>query len=137
MHPAAKKVLESLREHWTGLTLFVDRPWLAMDNNCAERALRPQVVGRKNSYFSGAKWSADLHADLTTVFFTLERNGFNVRTWLTDYLAQCAVLGGKPPPDISGVLPWSARPSDRKRWTQPLPPAPSPPTPEHRYRGSG
>jgi transposase len=137
VHPAAKKVLESLREHWTGLTLFVDRPWLAMDNNCAERALRPQVVGRKNSYFSGAKWSADLHADLTTVFYTLERNGFNVRTWLTDYLAQCAVLGGKPPSDISRFLPWKAQPPDRKRWTQPLPPAPSPPTPEHRYRGSG
>ena len=137
MHPAARKVLESLREHWTGLTLFVDRPWLDMDNNCAERALRPQVVSRKNSYFSGAAWSADLHADLTTVFYTLERNGFNVRTWLTDYLAQCAVLGGKPPPDISGFLPWNAQPRDRKRWTQPLPPAPSPPTPEHRYRGSG
>jgi transposase len=137
VHPAARKVLESLREHWTGLTLFVDRPWLDMDNNCAERALRPQVVGRKNSYFSGAKWSADLHADLTTVFSTLERNGFNVRTWLTDYLAQCAVLGGKPPPDISGFLPWNALSRERKRWTQPLPPAPSPLTPEHRYRGSG
>ena len=104
-HPAAVKVLKSLGEHWTGLTLFVDRPWLPMDNNCAERELRPQVVGRKNYYFSGAAWSAALHADLAAIFFTLERNGLNVRTWLTDYLAQCAVLNGKPPADIRGFLP--------------------------------
>jgi transposase len=125
------------RKLWPGLERYPTIGASPIDNNCAERALRPQVVGRKNSYFSGAAWSADLHADLTTVFYTLELNGFNVRTWLTDYLAQCAILGGKPPPDISGFLPWNAQPRDRKRWTQPLPPAPSPPTPEHQYRGSG
>ena len=35
-----KKVLTSLRNHWSGLIRFVDQPDLPMDNNQAERALR-------------------------------------------------------------------------------------------------
>ena len=42
-----KKVLTSLRKHWSGLIRFVDQPELPMDNNQAERALRGPVVGRK------------------------------------------------------------------------------------------
>ena len=33
-------MLRSLRNHWQGLTLFVENPDLPMDNNQAERALR-------------------------------------------------------------------------------------------------
>ena len=54
---ACAKVLRSLRNHWQGLTLFVEDPDLPMDNNQAERALRGPVVGRKNYYGSGAQWS--------------------------------------------------------------------------------
>jgi transposase len=32
--------LESLKAHWSGLTVFVDRPHVPMSNNEAERALR-------------------------------------------------------------------------------------------------
>ena len=51
---ACAKVLRSLRNHWQGLTLFVEDPDLPMDNNQAERALRGPVVGRKNYYGSTA-----------------------------------------------------------------------------------
>ena len=47
------------RNHWQGLTLFVEDPDLPMDNNQAERALRGPVVGRKNYYGSGAQWSGE------------------------------------------------------------------------------
>jgi len=43
-----RKILESLREHWAGLTLFLDHPEIPLDNNGAERAARPAAVGRKN-----------------------------------------------------------------------------------------
>ena len=59
-----KKVLTSLRNHWSGLIRFVDHPDLPMDNNQAERALRGPVVGRKNYYGSGATWSGQLTATL-------------------------------------------------------------------------
>jgi transposase len=48
LHRAKAKVLTSLHNHWDGLTVFVERPEVAMDTNAAERALRPPVVGRKN-----------------------------------------------------------------------------------------
>jgi hypothetical protein len=41
-------------EHGEGLTWFVEPAAVAMDNNAAERVERGPVVGRKNSYGSGA-----------------------------------------------------------------------------------
>ena len=55
LHRAKRKVLSSLQNHWDGLTVFVERPEVAMDNNTAERALRNPVVGRKNYYGSGQR----------------------------------------------------------------------------------
>lgn len=40
----ARKVLQSMAEHWSGLTVFVDAPWVPMDNNAAERDLRGPVM---------------------------------------------------------------------------------------------
>ena len=45
--------------HWAGLTVFVDHPWVPMDNNVAERDARLAVVGRKNFYGSGASGRAN------------------------------------------------------------------------------
>ena len=36
LHPAKRQVLESLHNHWSGLTVFVARPEVALDNNSAE-----------------------------------------------------------------------------------------------------
>ena len=100
---ACAKVLRSLRNHWEGLTLFVEDPDLPMDNNQAERALRGPVVGRKNYYGSGAQWSGELSATLFSLFHTLERWQINPRTWLTEYLNACAVAGGRVPEDYRAV----------------------------------
>ena len=40
--PAAK-VLQSMKNHWSGLTVLVQHPWVPMDNNVAERAARLPV----------------------------------------------------------------------------------------------
>ena len=48
LNAPARKVLQSMAGHWSGLTVFVDAPWVPMDNNAAERDLRGPVVGRKN-----------------------------------------------------------------------------------------
>ena len=104
---ACAKVLKSLRNHWQGLTRFVDDPDLPMDNNQAERALRGPVVGRKNYYGSGARWSGELCATLFSLFHTLERWQVNPRTWLTEYLSACAGAGGRVPEDYQRFLPWN------------------------------
>ena len=85
-----EKVLESLQEHWDGLTVFVEHPEVPMDNNTAERVERGPVVGRKNNYGSGAVWAGELAAMLFSVFQTLCLWDINPRVWLTAYLQACA-----------------------------------------------
>jgi transposase len=101
------KVLVSLQEHWSGLTLFVDDPRIPMDNNISERRLRGPAVGRKNYYGSGADWSGRLAAMLFSIFATLKLWQVNPRLWLRWYLDSCAAAGGQSPPDIQPFLPWN------------------------------
>jgi transposase len=101
------KVLTSLREHWSGLTLFVEDRRIPMDNNLSERRLRGPALGRKNYYGSGALWSGRLAAALFSILATLELWGLNRRLWLQWYLQSCAEAGGKAPKDVEPFLPWN------------------------------
>ena len=101
----AQKVLNSLKNHWEGLTRFVKTPAIPMDNNAAERAIRTGVVGRKNYYGSGSAWSADLTAFLFSIFMTLKLWDINPKTWLSCYLQACAKNGRKSPEDLLIICP--------------------------------
>jgi transposase len=117
LHPARRKVLESLGDHWTGLTVFVDHPEVPMDNNTAERAQRGPVVGRKNYYGSGAVWAGRLAALMFSLLQTLCLWQLNPRSWLTAYLTACAEAGGEVPEDVERFLPWNLSDEDRRRWS--------------------
>ena len=101
--------LESLKTHWSGLTVFVDRPYVPMSNNEAERALRDAVLGRKSYYGSRALWSGYLTSWLFTIYATLEQNGIDPHRWMGEYLHACAKNNGLPPPDkeLQRFLPWN------------------------------
>ena len=99
-----RKVLESLRAHWDGLTLFVDDPRIPMDNNTSERRARGPAVARKNFYGSGSQWSGQLAAAVFSIFATLSLWKLNPRKWLTWYFEQCAAAGGKVPGEHSTIL---------------------------------
>ena len=116
LHPACRKTLESLGDHWTGLTVFVEHPEVPMDNNTAERAQRGPVVGRKNYYGSGAIWAGQLASTLFSLFQTLALWNLNPRLWLQAYLEGCAQAGGKAPADLSDYLPWNLKPHQRQAW---------------------
>jgi transposase len=117
IQPARQKVLESLGNHWTGLTVFVEHPEVPMDNNAVERTERGPVVGRKNYYGSGAVWSGQLAALLFSLFATLKLWELNPRSWLTAYLTACAAAGGKVPADVSAYLPWNLSAEQREVWS--------------------
>jgi transposase len=102
----ALKVLRSLHNHWQGLILVVEQPWLPLDNNAAERALRPAVVGRKNFYGSGSQWSGEVGATLMSLLMTVRLWKINARAWLSAYLNACATEGGRAPSDLSAFVPW-------------------------------
>lgn len=102
----ARKALNNLVTYWAGLTVFIEHPWLDLDNNAAERALRPAVVGRKNFYGSGSEWSAALAADMLGLLMTARRWKLHVRRWLHEYLQACADAGGRAPEDLAPFVPW-------------------------------
>jgi transposase len=117
---SCRKVLTSLREHWDGLTRFLDDPRIPLDNNASERQVRGPALGRKNYYGSGAMWSGRLAAMLFSLSATLTMAKINIRTWLTWYLESCAENGGRIPADINPFLPWKM--SEEKRREQALDP---------------
>jgi len=110
---AARKVLESMRTHWAGLTVFVEHPEVPLDNNAAERAERGPVVGRKNYYGSGAVWAGQLAAVMFSVLETLRLWGLNAQQWLTGYLTACAENGGQALPELRRWLPWQMTEAER------------------------
>jgi transposase len=126
LHLVKHKVLRSLHTHWDGLTVFVGRPEVAMDNNSAERILRNPVVGRKNYYGSGSVWSAHLAARMFSVLQTVLLWGLNPHHWLSAFLHACAEHGGKSPTDLSAFLPWQMAPERREEIARPGP-VPLPP----------
>lgn len=121
LHLGKQKVLSSLHNHWDGLTVFVERPEVAMDNNTAERVLRNPVVGRKNYYGSGRVWSAHLAAMLFSVIQTVLLWGLNPHHWLHAFLQACADHGGQGPADLSSCVPGQMTAERREALARPMP----------------
>ena len=102
-----RKILQSMENHWRGLTLFVEHPQIPMDNNGAERAARTVAVSRKNYYGSGSKWSGQLLAMLLSLLQTLRLHKVDPRVYLRAYLQACANNASAPPSDLTKWLPWN------------------------------
>jgi transposase len=120
--PPCRSALESLREHWEGLTRFVDDPRIPMDNNASERLERGPAVARKNFYGSGSVWSGQLAAASFSIIATLLLWKLNPRRWLTWYFEHCAAAGGKVPENIQAFLPWNLSEEQRKELGKAEPP---------------
>jgi transposase len=106
LHAEQKKILRSLKRHWTGLTLFVDDPRIPLHNNRAERLLRQSVLLRNSSFGSGSEWAGGLAAKLFGIFQTWLINGLDPQALLLDYFDECAKTPGRAPPDVNQFLPW-------------------------------
>ncbi len=120
LHQAARDVLGTMERHWVGLTRFLDNPELPLDNNAMERLLRTPVVGRKNFYGSGSRWSGELAAMVWTVAATAAQAKLNPLSYLTDLLTACAANDGKPLEGdaLNRFLPWMMSDADKKAWAR-------------------
>ena len=113
------KALRSLLNHRDGLSVFVDRPQVPMDNNLAERVLRGPVIGRRLSFGSNSEDGARFTAIVYSVAGTLSMNGIDVLRWLEAWLDACAKNGRQPPDDLSPWLPWSMSEKRRREFMAP------------------
>ena len=71
---------------WASFCLFLEDGRVAIDNNPAERALRPIGIGRKNWLFAGADTGAETLARAMTIIETAKMNGLNPQAYLADVL---------------------------------------------------
>ncbi|EDQ03413.1 hypothetical protein OIHEL45_16891 [Sulfitobacter indolifex HEL-45] len=67
-------------------SLFLTDGRVAIDNNPAERALRPIGIGRKNWLFAGADTGAETLARAMTIIETAKLNGLDPQAYLADVL---------------------------------------------------
>ncbi len=121
LQTAQREVLSSLKNHWSGLTVFVQYPQVPMDNNTAERRMRNPAMGRKNYYGSGSQWSAGLAAMMFSLFQTNVLWKLNPHHWLYNYLTACAENGGQAPADLAPFIPWQMSEQRKQQLAKPMP----------------
>ena len=107
-----RKILESMRRHWTGLTTFVRDPDIPMDNNAAERLFRPVANFRKACFGVHSERFGHITAMLLSIFATLRLNVVEPRAFLAEYFAAVATNGGADAESAAAFLPWDL-PEDR------------------------
>jgi len=91
----AKRLAKRLRKYGPEIPTFLETDAPA-DNNAAERAIRPAVVMRKNSYGNMSDAGAHAQAVLMSVFRTLRMRGEDPVAWVKKYLQES--LSAKKPP---------------------------------------
>lgn len=101
------KALHYGLNRWQSLCLFLQDGRVAMDNNAAERALRPIGVGRRNWLFAGADTGAETLARAMTIIETAKMNGINPQAYLADVLDR---IHDHKINRLDELLPWNWKP---------------------------
>ena len=69
---------------------YLDHGFLEIDNNSAERAMKPVAIGRKNYLFVGSEGGGKAAAIAYTLIETAKLNGIDPQAWLTWVLGRIA-----------------------------------------------
>lgn len=76
------KAIQYALNNWKKLIVYIEDGRLKPDNNVAENAIRPFVLGRKNWLFSGAPKGAEASAVFFSLIETAKANGFEPYAYL-------------------------------------------------------
>ena len=105
---ALGRALAYLAGQWPRLIRYIEDGRLEIDNNGAENAIRPFVLGRKNWLFSHSVQGAKSSANLYSLVETAKANG------LEPYAYLCHVFKHIPTAqivdDFDALLPWNLNP---------------------------
>lgn len=112
---ALGKALNYTKEVLPGMNYVLEDGTLEIDNNSAERAIKPFVIGRKNWLFSNTVKGANSSAIIYSIIETAKANGLKVEKYLV-YLM--TFMDNKDIQDkncLADAMPWSDKiPDDLK-----------------------
>ncbi len=101
---AVGKAIAYNLNQWQKLIRYIDNGYLNIDNNRAERAVKPFVIGRKNWLFCNTASGANASAALYSLIETAKANGLTPFNYLMHLLEELP----KTPEDIESLMPWKA-----------------------------
>ncbi len=89
---------------WQALGRFLEDGSVEIDNNAAERSIRPIALGRKNWLFAGSDKGGERAAGILSLIETAKLNGLDPEAYLRDVLTRIA---DHPINRIGELLPWN------------------------------
>lgn len=92
---------------WEKLVTFLEDGNLELDNNRAERSIKPFVMGRKAWLFSNTPKGARASAMAYSIVETAKENGLNPFAYLEYLFEQLPNLGEVTDEKLTKLLPWS------------------------------
>ncbi|WP_339428535.1 IS66 family transposase, partial [Pseudomonas sp. RA_105y_Pfl1_P41] len=105
---ALGKAVNYLASNWSRLERYVEAGFLPIDNNKAERAIKPFVIGRKAWLFSDTPKGATASAQIYSLVETAKVNGQEPYTWLRHVLER--LPHASTAEDYEALLPWNCSP---------------------------
>jgi hypothetical protein len=115
---ALGKAIKYCRNQWDRLVAFLEDGRLEIDNNQAERSIKPFVIGRKNWLFSNSAKGAESSAIIYSVVETAKENGlnpFNYFNYLFEELPQYGYDRYKQPSTINAMVEDNSRGMSRSK----------------------
>ena len=104
---ALGKAITYCLNQWDKLTAFLEDGNLELDNNRAERSIKPFVIGRKNFLFANTPRGARASAITYSLVETAKENGLNPNLYLTHLFEQLPNIQTHDPQALGALLPWS------------------------------
>lgn len=92
---------------WEKLLAYLADGRLELDNNRAERSIKPFVIGRKNWLFANTPRGARASATIYSIVETAKENGLNPFTYLKYLFEQLPNVDVKDQNVLDTFLPWS------------------------------
>lgn len=99
------KALTYLHNQWQPLVRYVEDGNYPIDNNPAERSIRPFTIGRKNWMFANSQAGAKASANLYSLVETAKANGLNPYEYLKHLFTE--LPKATTDADLDQCLPWS------------------------------
>lgn len=109
------KAVKYCVNQWPTLVTFLEDGHLEIDNNRAERSIKPFVMGRKAWLFANTPSGATASAMTYSLVETAKENGLNAFAYLTYLFEQLPNTDTENPDALAGLLPWSEQLPDRVR----------------------